>query len=353
MDKRIVLWTAIWASALVAISIIIPGILVKKSEGNYNLQVRTDPEIALEAEKKPIIIPVYLTQEKRIERVALEHYVRGVLAAEMPVEFELEALKAQAIAARTYIIRRIAERDFSQVPVQEAWVTDTIVHQAYLTDKQLKGKWGLFEYAANMDKLNRAVNETKGMIITYADKPIVASFFSTSNGYTENSEDYWSEYIPYLRSVPSPWDRSISPKYQETVSMNYSDFLGKLGLSGVTAVSTGNSEIRIIEKTEGNRIKKVTIGGKIFTGREVREKLGINSSQFTWKRDGSKIEFTTFGYGHGVGMSQWGANGMAKEGKNAAEILTYYYKGVSLQQISTAERKGLAASVAGLPYRGL
>ncbi|MNI35715.1 Amidase enhancer precursor [compost metagenome] len=185
-----------------------------------------------------------------------------------------------------------------------------------------------------MDKINRAVKETEDQILLYEKRPINATFFSTSNGYTENSEEYWFDAIPYLRSVPSPWDSALSPKYKETISITYATVLKKLGVSSISTISTRSNGIKVLEHSTGNRIKKISIGGKTFTGREVREKLGLASSQFDWKWKGTQLEFTTYGYGHGVGLSQWGANGMAKEGKKAEEIVSYYYTGISIGKAS-------------------
>jgi stage II sporulation protein D len=285
-------------------------------------------------ELKQLYIPVYFTKEKKVESLLLEQYVRGVLAAEMPIEFELEALKAQAMAARTYIIRIRSEQDFSNVPVSGAWVTDTIAHQAYVSDVELKKRWGPL-YVGNSDKLDRAVKETEGTILTYQNKPIQANFFSTSNGYTENSEDYWNAYIPYLRSVPSPWDLQLSPRYKETIMLSAADVQRKLGVSeAVSVLARSGSGLQVVELSQGHRIKKVRIAGKSFTGREVRERLGLNSSQFQWSLIGKNLEITTFGYGHGVGMSQWGAQGMALEGHKAEEIVRYFYTGIELDKAS-------------------
>jgi stage II sporulation protein D len=278
-----------------------------------------------------LTIPVYLSKDKKVQQLDLEQYVRGVVAAEMPIDFELEALKAQAMAARTYIVRRLLEKDLSGVPVEGAVVTDTITHQAYVSEQELKQRWSGSQYAANMDKLHRAVAETKDLILTYEGKPIQATFFSTSNGYTENSEDYWGDRIAYLRSVPSPWDVKLSPRYKETISISSKELVQKLGLRTAVPVSANQSNsLRVIGKTESNRIKTLTVGGKMFTGREFREKLGLNSTHFQWSWKGSELQITTFGYGHGVGMSQWGANGMAKEGKKAEEIVKYFYTGIQI-----------------------
>lgn len=281
-------------------------------------------------------VPVYMTKDKKTLEVDLEQYVRGVVAAEMPIDFEPEALKAQALAARTYIVRRLLEQDRTGVPVSGAVVTDTVTHQAFVSEQELKQRWSGEKYSVNMDKLNKAVQETKDQILTYEGKPIQATFFSTSNGYTENSEDYWGDKIPYLRSVPSPWDATLSPRYKETVTLSAKELQQKLGLRSAIPVSTGSSSgIRVIEKSEGKRIKKLSVGGQTMSGREFREKLGLNSSHFQWSWKGSEVLITTFGYGHGVGMSQWGANGMAKEGKKAEEIVKYFYTGIELGQAST------------------
>jgi stage II sporulation protein D len=341
-NKGSFLTIALWVSLLMGLTILIPSILVTQFQGNRDSILQIKPNVELLIDEKPsLLIPVYLTKAQEIQTMPLEYYVRGVVAAEMPVEFELEALKAQAVAARTYIVRRALHKDFSNVPVSGAWVTDTVTHQAYLSVEELKQKWGLLKYAVNMEKLNQAVNETKDIIITYQGEPIVATFFSTSNGYTENSEDYWNEYIPYLRSVPSQWDVHISPKYSETVSYPYVDFLDKFGVKSTLTLpaSTGNAMIQVLSTTEGHRIKQVRIGNKTFSGREVRERLTLKSSQFSWTIKDKQIYITTYGFGHGVGMSQWGANGMAKEGKTAEQIVTYYYTGISIENATPFIRK--------------
>ncbi|MBC8079567.1 MAG: stage II sporulation protein D [Gorillibacterium sp.] len=277
-----------------------------------------------------LIVPVYLSKEKKVDRVPLEEYVLGVLAAEMPTDFELEALKAQALAARTYIVRRYKDQDFGGVPNKEAWVTDTVSHQAYLSLEQMKRQWGPKVYEAKLAKLTRAVNETAGRILTYRDEPINAVFFSVGNGYTENAEDYWSVEEPYLKSVSSPWD-TLAPGYKQTITLTKKQFVQKLGLYGKVSGADAAASMRVGEWTEGKRIKRVRIGGTWFTGREVREKLGLRSSYFTWKARGSSLEITTYGNGHGVGMSQWGANGMAAQGKTAEEIVAYYYQGIQIE----------------------
>lgn len=279
-------------------------------------------------------VRVYLAETGTIDTVTLEQYVTGVLAAEMPSDFGIEALKAQAIAARTYIVKRLAAGDASGVPVSGADVMDTVDHQVYHPYGGLEDKWAELGKQEEWAKLEQAVRESKDTIMTYKGQPITASFFSTSNGYTENSEEVWQEAVPYLRSVASPWDAKIAPGFEESVTMTRVEFMNKLNvIPDPVPVSTNNTGakpfIEVISKTEGNRIKEIRVGSKIFSGQDIRELLGLRSSEFKWSTKGNEITITTIGYGHGVGMSQWGANGMAQEGYTATEILKHYYTGVS------------------------
>ncbi len=332
--KILIINIGIWSSILLILSIVIPGILVKEFSVQEKWDFLAQPSVPLDDDGPDLTVPVYLTEKNIVQHIPLEHYVRGVLAAEMPTEFELEALKAQAIAARTYIVRRMMKQDVSGVPVEQAIVTDSELHQVFLTEEDMRERWGIFEYSNNLNKLNRAVNETKHLVATYHGEPIQATFFSTSNGYTENSEDYWQDKIPYLRSVPSPWDAELSPRYKQTTDIKLNELYDKLKISSIPATT---QSWNILERTEGKRIKQINIGGKQFTGREIREALGLPSSLFQWTVKGDTVTFTTFGYGHGVGMSQWGAQGMASEGRSAEEILEYYYQGVAIESFEGLE----------------
>jgi stage II sporulation protein D len=322
-----------WGAFLVFIAIVIPGLVVKHAPAVQESELQSSPYSVIVAEPQGPIITVFRTKEQRIIELQIEDYVRGVVAAEMPIEFSLEALKAQALAARTYIVRRMLAEDTSNVPVPGALVTDTVIHQAYASEQQLKERWGR-RYNEYRAKLEMAVQETSGKLLLYQGEPIQAAFFSTSNGFTENSEEYWKDKVPYLRSVPSPWDQAISPRYESSMDLTTKELSAKLGLSeAVTANSS--SYIRLLGMTSGGRIQQVRIGGKTFTGREIREKLGLPSSHFSWKIQNGRARFTTYGYGHGVGMSQYGAQGMALEGKTAEEIVTYYYSGIEIGTMSS------------------
>lgn len=321
---------------LLAFAIAIPGWLPDGQQAETPIEWLTyepyTPRQELQLSPNMPHVTVYLSADGTVESFPLEAYVRGVVAAEMPADFQPEALKAQAIASRTYIVKRLLAHQADNVPAVAAAagaiVTDTVSHQAFKTEEALRRQWGPYEYAYKMDRLNQAVNETAGIIATYGGQPIDAAFFSTSNGYTENSEEYWANYVPYLRSVPSPWDAEVSPKYEQTTVLQADEVLLKLDVS--PAVPVSSTEIQSVTYTTGKRVKSIRIGNREFTGRELREKLDLPSShmQLQWKKD--RLEITTYGYGHGVGMSQYGAEGMAREGRTAPEILKHYYTGIRL-----------------------
>ncbi|BFH10808.1 stage II sporulation protein D [Paenibacillus melissococcoides] len=341
----------LWAAGLMALAVLLPfGLVDRLAERPPATETGPGPAPPMTGTPEGgTEVRVYLAKARKIESVPLEHYVRGVLAAEMPADFELEALKAQAIAARTYIVRRLRSGDTAGVP-EGADVTDTVAHQAYIPLDELAKR-----PERTIAKLNQAVNETRDQVITYQGEPIMAAFFSTSNGYTENAEDYWKNPVPYLKSVPSPWDQNESPRYAETAELPLNEVLDKLGLTpaavpglaqaprqdGTESSSSGTAaggglaaDVRILSRTAGKRVEEVQFGSKRFSGRDIREKLNLRSSAFDWERDGDKLRITTYGYGHGVGMSQYGAQGMAKQGAGAERILTYYYTGVQLDKAS-------------------
>lgn len=311
--------------------IMIPSLLVIPFINNVEEQALKEKKVQevekTLAEASAFEVAVYRSKQEIIQEIPLENYIRGVVAAEMPAEFELEALKAQALTARTYIVKHLLNDPNLDLP-EGAQVTDTVMHQVYKSPKELKEIWGP-DYAWKMARITDAVNQTRGKIITYNGSPITASFFSTSNGYTENSEDYWQNPFPYLRSVESPWDKD-SPKFFDQKVVTVTQFENKLGVQLPSEGSVGT----ILAKTEGNRVAKVEVGGKEFSGREIREKLSLRSTDFTWRKKGNHIIIQTKGYGHGVGMSQYGANGMASQGKTFKDIITHYYQGTSIADMN-------------------
>ncbi|MEK8131708.1 stage II sporulation protein D [Paenibacillus filicis] len=330
-------WLALWFFSFLTVVLLVPWLLVHIPAGRDAASRVSDSKQSqtLPPGGQAIMVQVHLSGKQTTEEIELESYVTGVVAAEMPIEFEPEALKAQALAARTYIVRRLLEGETAYASGSGAAVTDTTLHQVYVSDEELKHRWGAEQYEVNRNKLKQAVEATRDRVITYKGQPIEASYFSTSNGYTENSEDYWNMKLPYLRSVPSPWDARLSPRYQDSLTLTSKELQQKLGLPvAVPAIAGSKLGLNVVERSEGHRVKRLTVGGKSFTGREFREKLGLPSSQFQWSYSNGKWTFTTTGYGHGVGMSQWGANGMAKEGRTAEEIVKYYYTGVELDHVA-------------------
>ncbi|MBT2737935.1 stage II sporulation protein D [Bacillus sp. ISL-7] len=321
------------AAVLIALTLIIPAVLVLPFSDEHRASGKLGEDLTKTPAKETKAVPtssdpavevaVFRTSKSQIENVPLEDYLVGVVAAEMPTEFKEEALKAQALTARTYIVKRLLSKDTLGVP-KGAQVTDTQIHQVYMNDDELRREWGM-EYDAKRKKILNAVRATAGQILAYDGEPIDALFFSTSNGYTENSEDYWAGNIPYLRSVSSPWDKN-SPKFNSQKVMTVHQFEARLGVK----LGSGSTIGKIVDRTEGKRVGKVDFNGKVLSGRDIRDKLNLRSSDFAWKRKGDNIVITTKGFGHGVGMSQYGANGMAMEGKNYKEIVKHYYQGVEI-----------------------
>jgi len=315
------------AALLFTITLMVPTLLVlpfgeEKASGKLEEKVQ-DPN--LENSTSSIEVPVYRASKQVVEKLPLEEYVRGVVASEMPADFAKEALKAQALTARTYIVKQMLSDEKMKLP-EDAIVADTEFYQVYKSDEELKGVWGS-DYSWKIEKIEEAVQETNGQILTYEGTPIDATFFSTSNGFTENSEAIWLNSLPYLKSVESPWDKN-SPKFSGQKVIPVTEFETKLGVK----LSNNESIGEVTEFTAGKRVSKVDINGKEISGKDIREKLGLMSTDFTWKRKGNNIVINTEGYGHGVGMSQYGANGMASEGKKYQEIVQYYYQGVEIAQ---------------------
>lgn len=290
-------------------------------------------------QEKDMYVNVYLTKEDRVIRLPLETYIEGVVAAEMPADFHLEALKAQALAARTYIAKRLMQKEHPDMQewgekAKTAVVTDTVKHQAYITDQALQKKWAK-DYIWKKKRIQQSVHDTAGHVIMYDNQPIYAAYFSTSNGWTENSEDYFQAYYPYLRSVSSSWDQR-SPKYKRNQIFTLSQFETHLKEKTGKQVDISNASeanwMRVIARTQGKRIAKIVIGDQTFTGRQVREALGLYSSDFSWKIADDQIDFQSLGYGHGVGMSQWGAHLMAVDGKAYEQIIHHYYQKVEIKR---------------------
>ena len=257
-----------------------------------------------------------------IDVVPFEDYIVGVLAGEMPANFELEALKAQALDSMSYVLKKIEQNND-----QEYDVVDTVMNQVYLDDAKMREKWSN-NYEKNLNKIKTAVKETSGEYLTYDGKVIEAFFFSTSTGKTENSEEVFQQALPYLRSVDSSWDSEISPVFNEISKFSLKDFYERLNLD-----YNENLKIEIIETTSTGRIKKIKINNQEFTGNDIYKKFQLRSTYFEISKSGNYVTIQTKGYGHGVGMSQYGAQAMALKGYHYDEIVKYYYQGVEISKM--------------------
>ncbi len=263
----------------------------------------------------------------RIEDVfspELEEYIVGVVSAEMPASFPEEALKAQAVAARTYQVRKMQEVG-----------TDHVIYdvgQAYNSVVEQKKKWGenYIEYA---NKIRTAVKETQGEIMVYDGEPILAVFHAQSAGKTEASENVWTSALPYLKSVDSEEDKN-APDNEFTSTLSEKDVWNKLSEFGKLSQSEGELSFSNIERSDAGYIQKVRVGGVTLTGLQVRQALGLRSANFQVERKGDSFVFVTHGYGHGAGMSQYGASFLAQDGMDYREILCHYYQGISFENIA-------------------
>lgn len=256
-----------------------------------------------------------------IESMPLEEYVVGVVAGEMPVSFELEALKAQSVASRSYAMKKIEKSKEAEYDV-----VDTVSNQVYLDEEKLKNKWKE-RYVEYINKVRQAVNETSMEYLEYDGSVIDAMFFSTSNGYTEDSGVVFSSSLPYLQSVESKWDEEVSSVFNYSTSISLQEFYERLGIKYHKELN-----VEILERSASHRVVRLKINGQEFTGREVYNKLGLRSCDFSFQLVGSNVLIETKGYGHGVGMSQYGAQGMAKGGYSYQEILSHYYTGTTLKK---------------------
>ena len=244
--------------------------------------------------------------------VNMEEYVVHVVAAEMPASFEMEALKAQCVAVRSYAIAHDLDVDTT---------TNT---QVYKSEEELREVWGN-DYNYYFNRIKKAAEETYNEVMYHDGEVISAYYFAASNGKTSVSEEYFNEHLPYLKSVSS--------------SLDMEDYGGAIVTTSFTneALRTllnvkGNISLSIVGRYDTNRVKEIKVNNTVYTGKEFRELLDLRSSDFKLKKTSTGYDITTIGYGHGVGMSQYGANGLAKQGYTYQEILEYYYKDIEISE---------------------
>ncbi len=241
-----------------------------------------------------------------------EDYVIGVVAGEMSPDFPYEALKAQAVAARTYAYRAL--KNNPNTDIKNIW-------QNYITKEDMKKRWGA-NYDKWYEKISSVVYDTAGEVVEYNNEPILAAFYSTSCGKTEECENVWSEDLPYLTSVESEGD-IYSPYYENKVTVSKNQLVNIYG----------SSNIKINKITDAGYVQSVTIGNNTYSGENIRSTFSLRSTSFNIADDGNNIVFVTKGYGHGVGMSQYGACYMANNGSDYKEILSHYYKDTYITHI--------------------
>ena len=265
-----------------------------------------------------------------IEELPLDTYLLGVVSAEMPANFEQEALNAQSIVARTYTIYSIVHNKDKH---GEADICDdSNCCQAWISKEDRMTKWSEGEREANWRKIETAVNTTAGKIITYQGEVIDAFFHSNSGGATETPVNVWGgTNYPYLQSVETAGEDAYS-QYSSEVILSKNEFETKIKDKHADFVIDYNLQdcIKILEYTEAGRVKTIKIGNLNLSGVEVRTILGLKSANFSVTIDGDNIKFSVTGYGHGVGMSQTGADSMAKAGSNYEEIIKHFYTGVEI-----------------------
>ena len=245
----------------------------------------------------------------------LEEYVVGVVACEMPASFDDEALKAMSVAARTFALYKLKNNKNYKLK------SDTS-DQCYISLSEMKDKWGN-NFDKYYNKIKNLVYETKNEYMIYNDEVIISFYFSISNGYTENVENVFSQKLDYLVSVDSSWDKNSNYKSKD-LKIKINDFFNKLGID-----YSNNIKIKY-ERSDTGRVNYLYINGNKFKGTKIRSLLSLRSTDFEISNDKEYVYIKTKGYGHGVGMSQYGANYMAKSGYKYDEILKHYYTDVEI-----------------------
>ena len=274
-----------------------------------------EEEIKLEEKEENNEFLVNVSHEGEVYNMPLNNYLVHVVSCEMPALFNEEALKAGAVAARTFYMYNYLNN--------EEYIAKSS-DQCFISVNEMKENWGE-NYEKYYNKISNAVLDTDNIVITYNDEIIHSYYFSMSNGYTENASYVFNESKPYLVSVDSSWEKELN-SYEKEVFISYDEVKSKLNLN------VNNFDIVIVSRYDSGRVNEIKVSDKTFTGIYFRKIFGLRSTDFDVVKNEKGFLFTTRGYGHGVGMSQYGANMMAKEGYSYEEILSYYYKGTKLSK---------------------
>lgn len=321
------------------ICFIIPALLTKDAVNGAVQKEEKDKneEAKIEEEKynynKYGTIKLLHAKTGEVEEVELDTYLCNVVSAEMPADFEEEALKAQAIVARTYTIYKIKNKKHDNADICD----DSNCCQAWISKEDRLNRWNEEQREANWQKIENCVKATQGKIITYNNEPINAFFHSNSGGKTEIPVNVWGggTDLPYLQVVETSGEDEYS-QYSSQVEFTQEELINKLKekYSDITIDFNNQDDIKILEYTDSGRVKTIKFGNHNISGTEARTILGLKSTNFSIVRENGKIKFDVKGYGHGVGMSQTGADSMAKQGKNCEEIIKHFYVGVEIKNIN-------------------
>ena len=276
---------------------------------------------AIQLQQESNTVSITTLSGKAVE-ADIDTYLIGTLAAEMPASYESEALKAQAVAAYTYYRWLKENSDNSDFSIS----ADSSVHQGYLTEEEMKEKWGS-KYESYYNKIKAAVMSVLGECIMYEGEPIMAVYHAISSGRTLSAEAVWGEAVPYLQSVTAVGDK-LSPDFEAETKYTQQEMIKLLKTE-----STKENLIEKIDTDEYGYVTKLSAGGKSFTGYEFSSLIGLRSPVFTAEYKQGRYIFSVSGYGHGVGMSQYSADYMARQGSTYQEILAHFYKGTYIDKI--------------------
>ena len=334
----------IYLLSFILIIFIIPALLTRRtSPVNSNEKISNQEEQNVENQtqtsnqneynySKYGTISLLHKKTGEVEQVNLDGYLCNVVSAEMPANYEIEALKAQAIVARTYTIYKILNKKHDTADICD----DSTCCQAWISKDDRLARWEESQRESNWQKIVSAVNDTKGKVITYDNKPIDAFFHSNSGGVTEVPVNVWGGTgYPYLQSVETSGEDAYT-QYSSEVVLTQEQLINKLKekYSDISIDFSNSDDIKIMEYTESTRVKTVKFGNHEISGVEARSLLGLRSTNFEISIDGDNIKFSVKGYGHGVGMSQTGADSMAKQGSSAEDIIKHFYTGVEISEVN-------------------
>lgn len=324
----------IYILLIIVICFAIPIFFTKTfKSNNVSAEAEKDTEVSSVSSynyKEYDTISLLHKKENTIEEVKLDEYLYGVVSAEMPVDFEIEALKAQSVVARTYTIYKIINSSGKHGDADIC--DDSTCCQAWISKKDRMDRWEEDKRESNWEKIVSAVNSTQGKIITYEGEPINAFFHSNSGGKTEMPINVWGgSGYPYLQCVETSGEENYSQyaseaefsrdELEEKIKSKYSDLI---------IDSLNKENIKILEYTDSGRVKTLKVGNKNISGVEIRTLLGLRSTNFKISFNGEKVKFEVIGYGHGVGLSQTGSDSLAKQGLNYEEIIKHFYSGVEI-----------------------